>query len=276
MGSLSPTSSLRVAHSSIPVGSTLLSLSLRLTYWGDGALVELWVTIGLVAKGYDPNFPDKYFVGTTNVLIEDLAPVCGAAEDPIQAAMARSRGRLRSALRAALRTMGTPVQSTCKGCCTKDLTPLDPADQRSVQMESGYDPWYWLLSCTAAIQTATPCFKNEVIDRGGTFILTNTVRTAWYQKHFYEIYSKHQDLATNQDPACAAIKQKVAGEMAKHQIAREPAKGVNPRHVNGEAIDIGTKKSGLSLQDRDAAADTCGLYRRVPDDLVHYEVKPQP
>jgi hypothetical protein len=101
------------------------------------------------------------------------------------------------------------------------------------------------------------------------------LRTAWYQRHFTEIWDKYEALKKDKTPACAATRTKVMYERdSKHRIRHEPARGIEPRHVDGRAIDISYRQIGLSVADLDARADTCGLYRRVATDKHHYEVKP--
>lgn len=104
-------------------------------------------------------------------------------------------------------------------------------------MEQGYNAWTWLPKTTADIQTSTYCFKTAMENGDDRFVLSNTYRTDRYQKHFYEIWIKHEQLQKAANPACADLQAQVQAQ-------------------------------------RDALADTCNLYRRVTDDYVHYEVKP--
>ena len=219
-----------------------------------------------------------YTGATTNsVEIDDLLAVCDSSTATApEASSPRFTMRIPPAKRVYRTTApdASPVVATCTGCCTKPLVPLDPNDADSVRMEASYDPWEWLPRCTVGIQTATSCFKTAVENAGYAFVLTATLRTAWYQKHFREVWDKAEDLKRETSPQCADIKKNVIAEKLKHGLAFPPAKGVNPRHVQGEAIDVSKKRMVAVITNLDALADGCGLYKRVPDDVVHYEVKP--
>jgi hypothetical protein len=241
---------------------------------------ELWLTVLGRSIGYFPSDPSYHGTTTTSVEIEDLAAVCTGAASASSAAPTWSMQvpntdvRRRARRERRLAGNAVPVSSTCTECCTKPLTPLDPGDADSATMESGYDAWFWLTRCSQGIQDGTACFRDAVQAAGHPFVLTSSLRTAWYQRHFREIWDKYQDLKDDATAACAAIKQSAIAEKQKHGIGYQPAGQVNPRHVNGEAIDISPKKMGLTLPALDVLADPCGLYRRVPSDKYHYEVKP--
>lgn len=254
--------------------------SLYDTQWMDasvyvhpGAGVELWLSVG--SWGSYPAW----------VEIENLAALCTPAP-PVTAEEVvvpdftfmsgadvprRDQRHSRRVTDAGRRMMPTSVTPACRGCCVSALTPLDPNDTDSVTMESGYDAWSWLARCTTAIQEATPCFRDKVLAAGGTFPLNNTLRTLWYQRHFRQIWDNRQALRKDTSTECAAIKLEAEREKAKHGLAFQPA-GVNPRHVHGEAIDIG-KRYGLTEARLLELAGECNLYRRVPADRVHFEIQ---
>jgi hypothetical protein len=238
------------------------------------AVWELWMALGVNPTGYIPEWQGGGAYPSW-VEIEDVIAICASSStQPVVESGNAQAASGRTARRSIAVTNATLVTSTCKGCCTKDLTPLDASDTDSAQMESGYNAWYWLTRCTPEIQSGTTCFRDKVTAEGKNFVLTSTLRTAWYQKHFREIWDKYHELQSNITPECATIKQKATQEKLKHGIGHKPAGGVDPRHVNGEAIDISYKKIGLPMETLDTMADTCNLYRRVPTDKYHYEVKP--
>jgi hypothetical protein len=232
--------------------------------------VELWLSVGSWG-GYAAQVEFENLTALCTATIG--TPAVPAAGYTLPPAFVTERGtehvtpRHRKTRRA---VSVNSVASPCKGCCVSALTPLDPADADSVQMEGGYDAWFWLSRCTSEIQTATPCFKNQVEGAGGVFRLSNTLRTAWYQRHFREVWDKVQALDKDQSSECAALKQQVKAEKSKHLLGFQPAGAVNPRHVNGEAIDVSKHHNLTDTQLLDLAA-TCSLYRRVPKDLYHFE-----
>lgn len=241
-------------------------------YVHPGSGVELWLSVG--SWGGYPAW----------VEIQELIALC-TATSPIPSAEGeaaaprfmvrepeRELGRIPRSRRiraTSSRITATSVTPACKGCCVSALTPVDPADTDSITMEAGYAAWDWLARCTTEIQDATPCFRDKVIAAGGAFPLNNTLRTAWYQRHFREIWDKVQALNKDTSADCAAVKQQAKQEKAKHGLAFRPA-GVNPRHVNGEAIDLG-KHYGITEALLLDLAGQCNLYRRVPAHKVHYE-----
>lgn len=238
---------------------------------------ELWLTIQGTSVGYyasDPTYTGTY---TNSVEIDELAAVCSGSSSASAAAPTwsiRVPGSRQARPMKRVAGSASPVTGSCKGCCIKPLTPLDESDTDSVTMENGYDPWFWLPRCTADIQQGTECFRDTVEAAGHRFALTSTLRTEWYQKHFTEIWDKYADLKSDTTPECATIRSKVVHEMeTKHVIRWQPAR-FDPKHVIGQAIDVSAKKMRLTVEQADDFAGACGLYRRVPGDKVHYEVKP--
>ncbi|HVT05125.1 MAG TPA: hypothetical protein VHL58_17310 [Thermoanaerobaculia bacterium] len=219
--------------------------------------------------------------------IADLGVMCGSS--PVQATAAVSQtlktlaptpGQtpfMRHRQVSALREIPVLKASAgCRGCCVAPLTPPAPNDNDSAVMEQGYDAWFWLKNLVPQMQTATYCFKDAVTNAGGRFSLISTYRTAWYQLHFSEIWNKAKELNKDTRPECAILRDKVLHEKnVIHGINYEPAKGINPRHVNGEAIDVQFKpaKTGISDATLITTADGCDLYRRLPQDREHFEHK---
>jgi hypothetical protein len=237
--------------------------------------LELWMSVWVETAGYVAEWQEGGLF-PSHVDIRDVIAMCPNTSSSFSMLPAGT-DRFRPHSRMKVAANATPVTPTCKGCCIGDLTPVDPGDTDSVTMENHYNAWDWLPKCTQGIRDGTACFKTAMEGANDTFRLENTMRTLWYQRHFYEVWTKSKDLAKDQNPACADLRTKVNAEMSKHLLTRKPATGLSEkaaRHVNGEAIDISTRVSNQTQAQRDALADTCSLYRRVADDYVHYEVKP--
>lgn len=176
----------------------------------------------------------------------------------------------------------TPIQlnaqAPCRGCCVTPLTPIPADDPDSAAMEAGYSAAAWRHKLTDDLQTAEACFKDAVQGAGGTYRLTSTYRTWWYQQHLREVWDKYVALENNNTPECASLKAEVTAEKrTKHGLVFRPA-GTDPRHVRGEAIDVRWKPADTGLAEATflTLADGCNLWRRVPRDKVHLEVKPTP
>jgi hypothetical protein len=180
------------------------------------------------------------------------------------------------------RSMSHPVriysEAECRGCCVAALTPIPTDDPDSAAMEAGYSAAAWRSKLTDELQTAEASFKDRVQTAGGVYRLTSTYRTWWYQQHLREVWDKWVALKNNTTSQCATLKGEVTTEKeTKHGLRFQPA-GTDPRHVRGEAIDVKWKPAdtGLAEEVLLQLADECNLWRRVPRDKVHFEVKPAP
>lgn len=166
------------------------------------------------------------------------------------------------------------LAQACKGCCIAPLTALPTGDTDSNAQEH-LGKTVWREKLVPALQTAEQCLNGKVVVGGGVYRLTSAFRTEWYQQHLREVWDKFDALQNNQQPECAPIKASVVAEFQKHALRFKPA-GVVPRHTTGEAIDIKWQPAFTGLTEAILLqfADECGLYRRVPKDKPHFELKP--
>lgn len=65
-------------------------------------------------------------------------------------------------------------------------------------------------------------FLNLIDDDGGVGAANSAYRPLEYQRHFFEIKTKFDQLKNNTNPSCSAIKQQILAEIKKHRICDNP------------------------------------------------------
>jgi len=159
-----------------------------------------------------------------------------------------------------------PAKSSCP---IKPLTPI--TDPVALQFENGKTIDTEHL--TPQMKGALALFRERVTQAGGQFHLTSAYRPSEYQHHLREVWTKWQSLKNDNKPECQKIRAEVRAEIFKHRIQNlktSPASDTGP-HTKGLAIDVAIDNMNLPLTRILAIADSCGLYRPLPEkDRVHF------
>lgn len=172
-------------------------------------------------------------------------------------------------------SLNTLDQSQVTGStATGGLTVVPPAcgsiqplslliDPLAVQMENGQTV-IW-ANTNPQLQTCVNKFVSQV---GGT--VTSAYRPPAYQNHLWEIRDRWctQNLQSNSDSACSALKANVSGEFSKHGLSCDRPVAVDSNHSAGTAVDISGINQGAQPV-LTAAANSCLTWFGAGDP-VHY------
>ncbi len=157
------------------------------------------------------------------------------------------------------------IDEGCRQCPVPPLTPF--TDPLALRMEGGETVIYEGL--TQAMQEAVDCFDDEVFNAGGTLGINSAYRPPEYQRHLREVWDKYHHLIVRQEPECQELQNQVAVEFQKHQLRAQPAK--RSPHTMGIAIDANVILP--QRQNIDTLVEGCGLYRPLPREPWHFELR---
>lgn len=145
-----------------------------------------------------------------------------------------------------------------------DTAPIDVAD---------------LMPDTAE---ALGTFRDMVTSLGGTFDLKSAYRPPAYQAHLHEVWIKWvKELRGNRSKACAALREEVGAEFARHQLLVRQQPVPASDHMLGLAFDAAVSMPrGARLHGKrvtlDRLAAMAGIKRpSIRRDPVHYKLLPE-
>ena len=156
---------------------------------------------------------------------------------------------------------------------TCPVEPLKPiTDPETLRFENGdrlredkLDP---------SMKTKLACLRAAVTKAGGTLSLQSAWRPIGYQEHFYEIFSKFNELNKPENKkiqVCKPVRDQVVYEKdTKHQIQGAVAKPSESRHEKGLAFDANW--SNITTAKLDALLPSCNLTRPLKiKDRIHFQ-----
>ena len=144
-----------------------------------------------------------------------------------------------------------------------DTAPIDTAD---------------LMPDTAE---ALDNFRDMVTSLGGTFDLKSAYRPPAYQAHLHEEWVKWKELRGNRSKACAALREEVGAEFARHELLVRQQPVPASDHMLGLAFDAAVSMPrGARLHGKrvtlDRLAAMAGIKRpRIRRDPEHYKLLPE-
>ena len=144
-----------------------------------------------------------------------------------------------------------------------DTAPIDTAD---------------LMPDTAE---ALDNFRDMVTSLGGTFDLKSAYRPPAYQAHLHEVWVKWKELRGNRSKACAALREEVGAEFARHELLVRQQPVPASDHMLGLAFDAAVSMPrGARLHGKrvtlDRLAAMAGIKRpSIRRDPVHYKLLPE-
>ncbi|MEN9912584.1 MAG: hypothetical protein RI956_1028 [Pseudomonadota bacterium] len=125
-----------------------------------------------------------------------------------------------------------------------------------------------------SMKTKLACLRAAVTKAGGILTVNSAWRPIGYQEHFYEIFSKFNELnkpENKKTQACKPIRDKIVYEKdTKHRIQGAVAKPSESRHEKGLAFDANW--SNISDAKIDALLPACNLTRPFKTtDRIHFQ-----
>ena len=125
-------------------------------------------------------------------------------------------------------------------------------------------------------------FREMVTSLGGTFDLKSAYRPPAYQAHLHEVWVKWvKELRRNRSKACAALREEVGAEFARHQLLVRQQPVPASDHMLGLAFDAAVSMPrGARLHGKritlDRLAALAGIKRpSIRRDPVHYKLLPE-
>ena len=129
---------------------------------------------------------------------------------------------------------------------------------------------------------ALDTFREMVTSLGGTFDLKSAYRPPAYQAHLHEVWVKWvKELRGNRSKACAALREEVGAEFARHQLLVRQQPVPASDHMLGLAFDAAVSMPrGARLHGKrvtlDRLAAMAGIKRpSIRRDPVHYKLLPE-
>jgi len=155
------------------------------------------------------------------------------------------------------------------GCPVPALSPL--TDSLALQMEGGQTV-IW-ANTSPQLQSCV----NKFIDKVGGGTVTSAYRPQAYQTHLYEIRDRWctQNLKTNTNTLCSALKSAISAEVTKHGLSACGAvAATNSTHGSGTGVDISfpSNISHGSAAVLKAASESCLTWPNYSNDAVHYSL----
>jgi hypothetical protein len=128
---------------------------------------------------------------------------------------------------------------------------------------------------------ALDTFRDMVTSLGGTFDLKSAYRPPAYQAHLHEVWVMWvKELRGNRSKACAALREEVGAEFARHQLLARQQPVPASDHMLGLAFDAAVSMPrGARLHGKrvtlDKLAALAGIKRpSIRRDPVHYKLLP--
>ncbi|MEY3997002.1 MAG: hypothetical protein RL344_1345 [Pseudomonadota bacterium] len=208
----------------------------------EGPKVERYELINNQAVGICSSFIEEPFFLS---LVQHTPPICPAPAN------------------------GQRAAADCE-CPVKPLKPITDPD--TLKFENGDTLREDKLN--PSMKTKLACLRAAVTKAGGTLTVNSAWRPIGYQEHFYEIFSKFNELNTiknKKNPACKPIRDKIVYEKdTKHGIQRAVAKPSESRHEKGLAFDANW--SNITTAKLDALLPSCNLTRPLKiKDHIHFQ-----
>jgi hypothetical protein len=165
---------------------------------------------------------------------------------------------------------GQRAAATDCECPVKPLKPI--TDPETLRFENGDTLREDKLA--SSMKTKLACLRNAVSKAGGTLTVNSAWRPIGYQEHFYEIFTKFNELKTTRNKkiaACKPIRDQVIFEKnTKHGIQGKVAKPSESRHEKGLAFDASW--SNITTAKLDALLPSCNLTRPFKKtDKIHFQ-----
>jgi hypothetical protein len=128
---------------------------------------------------------------------------------------------------------------------------------------------------------ALDTFRDMVTSLGGTFDLKSAYRPPAYQAHLHEVWVKWKELRGDRSKACAALREDVGAEFARHELLVRQQPVPASDHMLGLAFDASVSMPrGARLHGKrvtlDRLAAMAGIKRpSIRRDPVHYKLIPE-